>query len=231
MSHPGNRIPLDLLDKTRKPGTPPASPVTLLADGFEGNLYWQHSATGPDDVCAISGAQFHAGANSLLLATRHTGPAAGDALAAWRDFDWCETELLTESYWVYLPAPAELAILWFWIQCTEDPITYHPHIAWDLTTGEGYYFDDTGSPIAVPDLDHAFGAAAWHKLTLAINVQTKRYVLASAGADVADLTGILFQASAAGGPHNMQVEIGFQTAGAAPAHVYVDDTLITYTIP
>lgn len=230
MTRPRPQLAALLAAPHRRP-TPPPSPYTVATDGFEGNLYWQYSAPGADPVCALSAAQHHSGAQSLHLATTTTGAAPGDAMVAFRLWPWVETHLMTQDAWIYLPDPAKLGILWWWAQLNDNIEWWHPHIAWDMATGGGYYWDDTGSPIHVGDLDHVWAAATWTHLVFRIDIQAKCYVSAAIGTDLADLSGLPFQQQTGAAPHNFQAEFGMQTSGAAAAHAYLDDLTITATRP
>jgi len=198
---------------------------------MEGALHWYGSGSGSDWIVALSAAQAHAGTHSLHLSTRLTDPAIGDTLVAIHNSPLQPAHQYAESTWLYLPDPDQLDYFWLWAQWASAGRTYHAHLSWILATGEGVYWDHTGNPVPVPDLDHTWAAATWTRIGIAIDPAAHQYVSGFAGADAADLSGLACQDAGASASTQIQLEVGLVTIGAAAAEAYLDDALVTYTIP
>lgn len=198
----------------------------LLLDNCEGTCVWTFVDMSGDEVREFAAAAAYEGCKGLLMTTRTTDAAADDYIDAWRLVGYPEHGLLRFGGRICLPDVSGVGYVDWAVRAFSGPRRRFVELMYWPSTPEACYLDRLEMPVVVPAFAYRLVDGQWVDWEIELDLLAPAYVSLTLAGERVALPGVPCKDSAWVEPRRIEVCVGFGSAAAAPATMYVDNIYV-----
>ena len=207
-------------------GSLPVAGQIVLFDDFESILNWTKTEGEGDSIHELDPSLSKHGNQCLHLKTRTTGADTGDIIGTKRILHLLPSKVMSFSIAFRTPNHVRIDTILFLFKWKDGSQDYNAQIRFKPNVPSWEYYDSAGQYTLFTGLDEKPAIDTWHFINLKVNFATHHYLSLQYDHLLADLSALAVNLGAGATDTSSSAWIQFQTAGANPAELYLDDALI-----